>query len=106
MSDVLDIAAPSPATALAQRILDEQGYVVVAFAAGRGKNRRNPPKVGDVWHESACGGVMGEVPGPFKVVAVATGQEYIAQTKKYLGNAGRAVWFANRKVAFLRVVAE
>jgi hypothetical protein len=49
---------------------------------------------------------MGEVPGPFKVVAVATGQEYIAQTKKYLGNAGRAVWFANRKVAFLRVVAE
>lgn len=93
------------ATRLAQRILEEQGYIVMAF---RG---RRAPYIGEVWSDPAVahGGIgdnaAGSVSGPFFILANATQQEFIMQAERYAPDSGEGAR-RHEAIAFFRVTAE
>ena len=92
------------ATEIAQRILDEQGYLVMGFAPGP----QLLPKVGDVLtRELNTKGGYGQVPGPFMVIGHATIEEYVSQSNKYVGI---GIEFARNSakdyLGFFKLVAE
>lgn len=89
------------ATRIANKVLQEQGYAIVAFF-----DRANLPKVGTTYSERISGGSGGFVPGPFFVIAAATAEEFFEQARKYAPNPAAAARAAGRAVAFLKVVAE
>lgn len=94
-------AGMNAATELAQKILDEQGYIVIAWLPGPAP----PPKIGDVLSDSVTGGILGLVPGPFVVIAKAGSGELIAQGEKWLPDRG-VDRLIGRAIGFFRLTAE
>lgn len=90
------------ATQLAQRILDEQGYVIGAWHVGA-----NPlPQPGHVI-DIPMRTPAGSVPGPFSCLGHATEQEYLRQMERFspdrMDTARRC---ARTAIGFLKLVAE
>lgn len=84
------------AVKLAQRILDERGYIVVAHYPGP----KPPPEVGDVLQ-----GPIDGVPGPFAVIAETDEADAIVQRDRYAGEEKRGLSYGY-VLKFVRVVAE
>ncbi len=89
------------ATRIAQRILDEQGYLVVAYE----DNLCHAPEIGRVWRDFIYF-IHEGVAGPFFVTSQATPQEYILQSERYALNQSVTARIAAEAIAFFRVTAE
>ena len=87
------------ATELANRALEQFGYVIFCFYDGL----MPLPKVGDVFDYPISGGQpgLGSVHGPFRVIAEATRDEYLEQ-RLFLGFRE----YHRPPVAYFKIVAE
>lgn len=86
------------ATNLANRILQDGGHLIIAFAEGP----KPVPEVG-----STAPGPIAGVPGPFFILARATAEEYIEQTRRYNPRGvSQARRDAARAIAFFKLTAE
>lgn len=91
------------ATRHAQRLLDEQGYLVLTLPLAFGI-----PKAGDVLPGpiEGGGGTYSYVEGPFLCLGAATREEFIQQAYRYAPEPHKADRYSAEEYGFFKVVAE
>lgn len=89
-------------TQTANKILQERGYVIMAFSPGP----MDLPKKGQKINAPVRGYGDEMVPGPFFVLDTATADEYIDQGKRYSTDIRAVLHHADQAIGFFKLVAE